>query len=121
MDWPKLLTAFAAILAVGLSVSTFVITSKRDEKRWRRDALLDATAGFLNGSFQRYSVRAYDLKIQGLPMAKYHEESDGGRHEENLALTRLRLLASEEIVEAAEIARAADDAVDKWFRRDISE
>jgi hypothetical protein len=121
MEWPNWLAALAAILAVAVSVTTYAITNKRDEKRWRRDSLLDAMAGFLDGSFQRYSLRAFNLKREGGDTSKYDERSLAGRHQQNSALTRLRLLAPSEIVEAAELVRAADDEVAEWFTSDLAE
>lgn len=115
MNLPELLTAGAAFVAIAVSFATYLITSRRDEMRWRRDELLAAMAQFLDGSFQRYSLRAFNHKLAGEPLEKYHDRSGDGRHEENLALTRLRLLASEQIVKAAEIVRAEDDAVAQWF------
>ena len=48
MEW---LQAAGVVLAIVISLATYVVTNKRDDNKWQRDALLEAMVGFLDGSF----------------------------------------------------------------------
>jgi hypothetical protein len=115
--------AGGVILAIMISVVTYVVTNRRDDKKWLRDHLLEACVKFLDGSFDRYSKRAYLTRVESLQgiaaslgkLDVYRKRADDGLRQQNDALTHLRLLASARIVDAAIEVMKEDAAVAEWF------
>ncbi|GAA1908870.1 hypothetical protein [Streptantibioticus ferralitis] len=96
------LSAFAAWAAALTSVATLVVTTvvggRREQRRWAREALTDAFVAFLEASW-----RHSDL-AKSVPPGR-EDRADSLRQtyiEMRTQLTRLRLLASEDVLQAGE-------------------
>jgi hypothetical protein len=115
------LQAVGVILAIIISIVTYVVTNRRDDKHWLRDHLLQACVEFLDGSFARYSKRTYLVRMASRNGAidvlgkldEYRTRADDGLRRQNAALTHLRLLASDRVVKAAEAVMRADEDVQR--------
>jgi hypothetical protein len=64
---------------------------------------------------ERYSERAFDERRAGHSTDRYTVRADDGLRRQNDALTRLRLLASNDVVACAEAVQREDEAVMAWF------
>lgn len=106
-----IVAAIAACVAAVLSGTALVVAGKRDERRWRREAMTDTLVAFLDASFAGAGQRSYDARSRGEDMTEFRTiaiESHSRRIE---SLTRLRLLAPADVVIAAERLHDADNAV----------
>ncbi|MFD6293844.1 hypothetical protein ACFWFU_03300 [Streptomyces sp. NPDC060235] len=79
----------AALTSAATLIVTTVVSGRRDQRRWARDALTDAFVAFLEASWKHSDL--------------FHAQMEGGAHPRGAAeaytemrsqLTRLRLLAS---------------------------
>ncbi|MEU8239745.1 hypothetical protein AB0C07_15995 [Actinoplanes missouriensis] len=102
------LSASAAIAAAVISLATLIVTTlvtgRREQRKWVREALTDAFTAFLDASW-----RGTDALIRS-------EDPDPAYADMRSQLTRLRLLASPAVVAAGEEllrrqhrAKVADD------------
>lgn len=110
-----LVAAGAALVAALLSGLTLYASGRREERRWRRDELIDVYQAFLTISFTRtlLAVQTMQAHASGerVPVgelqkkqAELHDEHDG-------LLTRLRLLAKADVVRAAEELHMSDHSL----------
>lgn len=121
MEW---LQAAGVVLAIIISLVTYVVSNRRDDTKWQRDALLGAMTQFLDGSFARYSGRAFavrygeiqpDSRLVQRSFDAYAKRAESGKRQQNTAMTSLRLLAPVEVVAAAEKLMLEDYRVEQWF------
>ena len=109
--------AAAALAAALFSGVSLYLAGKREERRWRRDALVSAYQRFIELSFERSlnAVEGMDLRRNGEPFDlkklrrdewRSHEEYDG-------LLTRMRLLGAGAVVQAAEPLHGCDQELIK--------
>jgi hypothetical protein len=106
------LAAAGALLAAVFSGVNLYLTGRREETKWKREALLDAYDRYLALSRNRDHVADRIAKSRA---AGKMDDVDGLRaeetrlHEEQLdVLTRLRLLSSREIIASAEALHLSD-------------
>lgn len=110
-------TAVAAMGAAALSAVTLVVTGRRAELRWRREALIDAFDRFATTSFARSSAATWAMRTRHNhpDEAEWRALVDAsvelGRQHSH-ALTRVRLLARAATVRAAEAQLLADGALE---------
>lgn len=124
MELKDISSTAVAVLAVVISLVTYVVTNRRDNKKWQRDQLLEAMGMFLDGSFARYGAKAFAERHAQLTssklrdpkaLTKYEQRATDGLRAQNAALTRLRLLAPVEVIAKAEDLMVADEQVARWF------
>ena len=96
-----LTSAVAASVAAMLSGLTLWMTVLREERRWRRDALVHVLADFLDASFSRPGHRAFQALQEGAAVEQYLALADEAVSLQVRSLTRLRLLGSRQLVECA--------------------
>ena len=114
-DPTQVLSAAAACLAAALAGINLYVSGRRERMRWSRDALVEVFVSFLSISFDRTSM-CRSLVRRRLGEAPPEElealtERILDLHwDHNTALTRLRVLASDRVVEAAVALHAEDDA-----------
>jgi len=104
--------AVTAITAAVFSGLTLLLTGHRETRKWRRETLLDAVAQFLDGSFGRAYRRIYRLRRSGHDgevLNALKKRTEEAQRSQDDALTKIRLLASAEVVQAAEKLRKADE------------
>jgi hypothetical protein len=109
-----LVGAATALVAAALSGITLYLTGRRETRQWLRESALDALTQFLDASFARPSRSVYEvLKAPGFDgnIVEFQQQSRAAHREQNEALTRLRLLANDSVVRAAERLHLADDAI----------
>lgn len=102
-----ILAAVAASIGAGLTALNLYVTGRRDTKKWVREALIESYVSYLNASFEQSSAsrrlisarrsRVFEKELQALVV-----RIEAGRRTQNDVLTRLRLLATAEVVAAAE-------------------
>ena len=101
--------AFAAALFSGVSL---YLTGKREERRWRRDALFKIYQRFIELSFERSLKAVLGIKVRrGTPPFDLEELADEEwllHQEYDGLLTSLRLLGVSEMVHAAETLHKRD-------------
>ncbi|MBO0609861.1 hypothetical protein [Myceligenerans salitolerans] len=106
--------ATTALVAAALSGITLYLTGRRETRQWLRDSVLDALTQFLDASFARPSRSAYEARqasgFEG-DLDRFRARSTAAHREQNDALTKLRLLANDPVVRAAETLHLADDAI----------
>ena len=121
MDWVE---AGGVFVAIAISLVTYVVSNKRGDNQWQRDALLDAMKQCLDGSFARYSGRAFAARSAEIQHGArpdhrsfdtYAKRAEEGKRDQNAALTSLRLLAPADVVAAAEKLMVEDHRVERWF------
>ena len=77
-DPAAVVAAVGAVGAAALSAVTLYLTGKREQKTWRRDAVVEAMVQFMDGSFSRYSERAFDTRRAGESVDRYMRRADDG-------------------------------------------
>jgi len=105
---PQLVAAVASVLAAVLSGVTLWLSGKRENRRWKRDAVLDSVVDFLDASFEAPS--GYSLaKLRADALDEDDRQRLEAAHTKMLhALTRLRVLAPPMVVSLAEQVHKAD-------------
>ncbi|MGW1375082.1 hypothetical protein ACWD6P_12525 [Streptomyces sp. NPDC002446] len=107
-------SAWAAWVAAATSLATLVVTTviggRREHRRWARDSLTDAFVAFLEASWAHSDVVRYAPDGRPLDI----ESAQACYAEMRRQLTRLRLLASTDVLRAGEdllrCQRAAQEA-----------
>jgi hypothetical protein len=110
MSAPELVGAIAASAAAVLSGITLWFTAHRDERRWRRDALVDTLVQLLDASFALPDTVAFEARRTGKDLESVRDAARVAHDQLVSALTRLRVLASTTVVEKAEALHSMDDA-----------
>lgn len=109
MITPEIVAAVAASLAAVLSGLGLWLGGRREERRWRRDAIVDTLVQFLDSSFASpgdvlmRKRRAGELSDDDRQLAAQAHMAGIS------ALTRLRVIAGTSVVEEAELLHMADD------------
>lgn len=104
-------TIAAALLAAALSATTLVLTVRREERKWRRESLVDTIVQFMDGSFSLPGNRAYKVLVDGGDLTAIRSAALDGFNECTTALTRLRILAPSDLVGKAEDLHKLDDRI----------
>jgi hypothetical protein len=95
------------------------VTGKREERRWRRDTVLEAYQRFIELSFERslLAVKGIDMRRTDVPprtrgtsdLDELRTREDQLHAEYDSLITRLRLLAAGDVVDAAETLHVRDN------------
>ena len=117
---PEVVAAVAACIAAVLSGAALVVGGKRDERRWRREAMTDTLVAFLDASFAGAGQRSYDARLRGDDMTQFRTIAVESHQQRIESLTRLRLLAPAAVVTAAERLHDADNAVHTAALNDVA-
>ncbi|WP_330183196.1 hypothetical protein OHB26_05805 [Nocardia sp. NBC_01503] len=109
--FPSVLSAIAATVAAVLAGLNLYLSGRREQRKWIREALIDAYVQYLGASFRGGSRKLRGLRSAGaasdiLEQARQKLEEAHTLQNENL--TRLRLIAPENVVRAAEALHTAD-------------
>jgi len=99
----------AATLAAILSGITLWTTGRREERKWRREALLDTIVQFLDGSFDLPGNQACNRRRAGESLEGLNDQASAAFQRSANALTRLRVLAPSAVVATAERVHDIDD------------
>jgi hypothetical protein len=106
---PELVAALAATVAAILSGLALWLGGARAERQWRRDALVDTIVRFLDASFASPGHKVM-RKLRASTLTDQDRRELNEVHRSALtALTRLRVLASANLVECAERLHLADE------------
>ena len=110
---PSMLSAGAATLAAVLAGLTLYATGRRETRKWLRDSLVEHYVEFLTSSFSGAGQRAYSARRQGdaAALSMIAESARQAYTHGTDTLTRLRILAPQDVVHAAEALHVADFAV----------
>jgi hypothetical protein len=116
MNVTSLLSAAAATLAAALAAINLYVLGRRERHRWLRETLIDEYAAYLNASFSATSeAKKYaDIALEEAdsePRKAVDREVKNLHDQQMDILTRLRLLAPAEAVNAAAEVHQADHAV----------
>jgi hypothetical protein len=106
---PELVAAIAATVAAILSGIALWLGGAREERKWRRDALVDTVVQFLDASFAGPGTSLLDKRRDSTLTDQDLEKVDEVHRASLTALTRLRVLASTKLVACAEELHGADD------------
>lgn len=105
---PELLAAISATVAAVLAAVSLGLSTAREERKWRRESLVDTVVAFLDAGFDAPGELSMG-KFRAGAYGKRDEEEHRRAHQRMLrALTRLRVLASAEVVSAAERVHSCD-------------
>jgi hypothetical protein len=116
----ELVGAVAASAAAGLSAATLWLTSRWQERTWRRDALVEVISGFMDASFRSVGNRAFEARRAGSNLELIKAELDEIHVQFLNNLTKLRLLASREVINAAvDLHKLEDKAIDVVFKDSV--
>lgn len=106
---PQLLAAVAASVAAILSGVSLWAGGRREETKWRRDAIIDTLVIFLDSSFASPGD-VYMRKRRAGSLTDVERVSAEQAHATGVsALTRLRVIAGAAVVSCAEELHMADD------------
>jgi hypothetical protein len=122
MNWVGAVTAGAAGLAAVLAGANLYISGRRELNKWTRETLVETIAVFLDASFKHTSAcRAIFRHSPEIRERNRLRSAILAAHDvENEALTRLRLLASPSVVEAAQTLMDAEyDLAEPCFYNSI--
>jgi hypothetical protein len=109
-DSAAIVGAVAACAAAALSGGTLWITGHREERKWRRDAVVETTCQFLDASYRRIHSSTARAAWRNGDLQADLERKKEAYDAQRSALTRLRLLAPTPVVAEAEKVLVADGA-----------
>ncbi|MFG3323930.1 hypothetical protein ACGF3J_38420 [Streptomyces sp. NPDC048171] len=93
---------WAAWAAAAASLATLTVTTvvggRREQHRWAREALTDAFVRFLEASWEHSDV----MRLESAAVGDQHQQAVALYREMRTQLTRLRLLASANVLTAGE-------------------
>jgi hypothetical protein len=112
----SLLSAAAATLAAALAAINLYVLGRRERNRWLRETLIDEYSAYLNASFRATSTAKKYAELESQeadsePRKTVDREVKDFHSQQMDILTRLRLLAPAEAVDAATEVHQADEAV----------
>lgn len=106
-----LIAAVAASMAAAFSLVTLWVSGRREQRKWRRDTLVEALVDFVSGSFAGGGQRVLQARLDGESLEPHRVKTKEAHSRQTEALTRLRLLAPWAVIVAAERLHEADHAV----------
>lgn len=109
MVTPEIIAAVAASLAAVLSGFGLWLGWRREDRKWRRDALVDTLVQILDSSFASPGSGLMQKRREGALSEKDRELAEEAHFAGISALTRLRVIASAPVVQEAEFLHMADD------------
>jgi hypothetical protein len=112
----SVLGAGAAAVAAVLAGANFLQAERREQRRWVHEALVEAYVAFLDASFDLDKVARRMVNARKDPGADQEQaaaiaEADRLHTKQTETLTRLRVLASDSVVRAAETLHGRDHGV----------
>jgi hypothetical protein len=118
MNITAAVSASAAILAAVLAGLNLYVTGRREEARWARDVLLGTLEGYLSASFEITSAATLLTRtVSSSIQAEEIEAQVVAAHDVQMRmLTRLRLLADEQIVVSAADLHRSDHEIVEFMR-----
>lgn len=105
---PAIVSAIAATIAAVLAGATLYVNGRREQRSWRREAMIDSLVTFMDSSFDGAGQRVRRLRTDGRDINTYLETTKELEAKQLAVLTRLRLIAPSGVVVAAERLREAD-------------
>jgi hypothetical protein len=112
------IAALAAIVAAILSGWATYFTGRREELKWRREALLDVVATFIEASFSGAGNQARLARANNEDLRPYISRTIEVERVQVEALTRMRLVAPADVIRAATALRNLDYAIHAGILRD---
>lgn len=103
--------AVATCAAAVFSALSLIVAGRREQRKWRRDSLVEALVDFIGGSFAGGGQRVLDARRRGEPLDGHRASTEAAHGRQTESLTRLRLIAPAAVVVAAERLHEADHAV----------
>lgn len=107
---PELVAAVAATLAAVFSGFSLWLGGRREERKWRRDAIIDTLVQLLDSSFASPADVLMGKRRAGALTDEDRRAAEEAHELGISALTRLRVIAGTSVVEQAELLHMADDA-----------
>ena len=104
-----MISAVGAVVAAFLSGMSLLVLGRRENVRWRREALVDTVVSFIDASFTMPGHGALRRAQSGNFSAEDREEVLQADQRAGQALSRLRVIATAETVQAAELIHALDN------------
>ena len=105
------ISAVAATIAAILAAANLVVAGRREHVKWAREALIEVLVRFVDASFDSKDAVKRAIR-DGVPeswnpevYAQNHAQARASEHEMRLMQSRLRLLASPALVDAAQHLR----------------
>ncbi len=109
---PAVISAVAAIVAATFSGTTLYISGRREQRKWARDATVQALVDLVDASYRSAGQKGFDARSKGSSdLDAIERTAKDAREQQSASLTRLRLIAPEEIVVAVQALLDADTAV----------
>jgi hypothetical protein len=107
LDISSVLSAVAATLAASLAGVNLVVSGRREHGRWAREALIEAfmefmAASFVTGRACRVVLALRRSEPSSVEIPETRKRAEAAHDTQRATMTRLRLLASAEVVAAAE-------------------
>lgn len=101
----------AAVIAAILSAVNLAVSGRREQLRWRREALTEVLVRFVDTTFQGVPSAAFDLRLSGGDPEKYRQGAIDSHAEMVNSLTRMRMLARNRVVKKAVEIHAVQDRI----------
>jgi hypothetical protein len=120
MDWAGLATFIAAAAAAFLSGASLLSSGRLEDRRWRREVLVETMIKLFDNSFESTYGAAFRARRDGEDLSWHKERALEATAMEMRLLTRLRLLAKPSVVErAVELHRIEDELYDAVFKKGV--
>jgi hypothetical protein len=120
MDWTGLATLAAAVAAAILSGVSLFLSGRREDRRWKREVLVDTMVSLFDASFNSLDTATLDAREAGEDLEWHRDRCLSAHAVELQALTRLRFLAKPEVVERAfELHNIEDELYEAVFKKDV--
>jgi hypothetical protein len=111
MDWTGLATLVAASAAAVLSAASLLLSGRREDRRWKREVLVETMVSFFDASFNSIDRATFEARESGEDLEWHKDRALHAHAVELQALTRLRFLARPEVVERAGELHLLEDAL----------
>jgi hypothetical protein len=108
------ISAVAASIAAILTAVNLYIAGRRDHTKWAREALIEVMVTFVDASFEGKDAVKYGIRDgkpdswPPAPDAQCRVDALAAKHQMRTMQSRLRLLSTPEVVDAAQVLREAN-------------
>lgn len=121
-EWPSLIPLAVSVVAVIVSVLALFLAGRREDKRWKREVLVETMVSFFDASFAYVDRAAFRAARDGQDLDWYKDRALDAHATQLRALTRLRFLARRRVLKRAfELHDVEDDLFVHVFKEKPNE
>lgn len=120
LEWPTLIPLAVSVVAVVISAAALVLAGRREDRRWKREVLVETMVSLFDNSFGILDRAAFEARQSGRGLEWHKDRALNARAAQLRALTRLRFLAKPKVVERAlDLVQLEDNLYSLLFKNPL--